>query len=88
MVLEALELAGGVKYLAERAIDTPGPFLALVGKVLPTTLASTDGSPIGMQLLAAQLVSAEIIQQRSAPPTIQHEPEHTVDLLDQPPPLE
>jgi hypothetical protein len=35
MVLAALDAAGGQKYLAERAIDTPGPFLALVGKCLP-----------------------------------------------------
>ena len=35
MILGALNDAGGQRYLAERAIDTPGPFLALVGKILP-----------------------------------------------------
>jgi hypothetical protein len=35
MILGALNEAGGQKYLAARAIDTPGPFLALVGKCLP-----------------------------------------------------
>lgn len=35
MILGALEDAGGQRYLAEQAIATPGPFLALVGKVLP-----------------------------------------------------
>jgi hypothetical protein len=35
MILGALEDAGGRKYLAEKAVDNPGPFLALVGKVLP-----------------------------------------------------
>ena len=39
MILAALESAGGVQYLADRAIDTPGPFLALVGKVLPLQIA-------------------------------------------------
>ncbi|MFM7009518.1 MAG: hypothetical protein ACKO0Z_09350 [Betaproteobacteria bacterium] len=35
MILGALEDAGGRAYLAEKAIDNPGPFLALVGKCLP-----------------------------------------------------
>lgn len=35
MVLAALDQVGGQKYLAARAIDTPGPFLTLVGKCLP-----------------------------------------------------
>ncbi len=42
MILTALSDAGGVAYLRARAIDTPGPFLALVGKVLPLTLGG-DG---------------------------------------------
>lgn len=35
MILGALEDAGGQKYLAEKAKDNPGPFMALLGKVLP-----------------------------------------------------
>jgi hypothetical protein len=35
MILGALDDAGGQSYLAARALDTPGPFLALIGKVLP-----------------------------------------------------
>ena len=40
MILEALEGAGGVQYLTERAKDpkTAAAFLSLVGKVLPLTL--------------------------------------------------
>ena len=45
-------------------------------------------TPSALHLLAARLVSEEIMRWRGDPPTIQHEPEHTVDLLDQPPPLE
>lgn len=41
MILQALDKAGGVQYLKDRAIDTPGPFLALVGKVLPMTVQGT-----------------------------------------------
>lgn len=35
MIIESLHKAGGVDYLMQRATDTPGPYLALVGKVLP-----------------------------------------------------
>jgi hypothetical protein len=47
-ILEAARMAGNpldekdpdglVKYLQKQAIDTPGPFLGLMGKVLPLTL--------------------------------------------------
>ena len=46
MILNALDQAGGVKYLKERALDTPGPFLALVGKVLPLQVTGDDGKPL------------------------------------------
>jgi hypothetical protein len=35
MILDALEQAGGVAYLARQADEKPAAFLALVGKVLP-----------------------------------------------------
>lgn len=38
MILAALDQAGGVDYLYQQALETPGPFLALIGKVLPTTI--------------------------------------------------
>lgn len=46
MILKALDKAGGVEYLQKRAIDTPGPFLALVGKVLPMTLVGDKTQPL------------------------------------------
>lgn len=46
MILEALEGAGGVEYLQQRAIDTPGPFLALIGKVLPMQVTGGGGGPL------------------------------------------
>lgn len=39
MVLRALNDAGGVEYLVKQARSTPGPFLALVGKLLPLNVA-------------------------------------------------
>ena len=45
MILEALDGAGGVDYLQERANDprTASAFLSLVGKVLPMTVANAEG---------------------------------------------
>jgi len=46
MILAALDQAGGVAYLHDRAKDTPAAFLTLIGKVLPTQIAGTapDGA--------------------------------------------
>ena len=43
MILSALDGAGGVEYLIKRANDpkTASAFIALVGKVLPMTIAGT-----------------------------------------------
>lgn len=42
-ILQAAERAGGTKgmvgYLQQQAVETPGPFLALLGKVLPMQVA-------------------------------------------------
>lgn len=50
MILKALDGAGGIEYLKERAKDprTASAFLGLVGKVLPMTIAGTgkDGAII------------------------------------------
>jgi len=37
MILKALDDVGGEKYLARQAIENPGPFMTLVGKVQPTS---------------------------------------------------
>ena len=46
MILGALDGVGGEKYLMQQAIENPGPFMALIGKVLPTTLASDPDNPL------------------------------------------
>lgn len=53
MILNALAGAGGVEYLKARAVDTPGPFLALVGKVLPLQVTGEDGkgAPMAVNLI-------------------------------------
>lgn len=46
MVLESLDVAGGVEYLVTQARDNPTAFLTLVGKVLPMTVAGDPANPL------------------------------------------
>lgn len=48
MILAALDRSGGVDYLVERANDprTASSFLALIGKVLPMTVAGDPANPL------------------------------------------
>lgn len=49
-ILKAAERAGGkaglVGYLEAQAKDNPGPFMALLGKVLPMQMTGPDDGPI------------------------------------------
>lgn len=49
MVLAALDEAGGVEYLKERAEDSPAAFLSLVGRVLPLQVTGEDGGPVKVE---------------------------------------
>lgn len=46
MILAALDEAGGKDYLVQQSEANPTAFLALVGKVLPMTVAGEDGGPL------------------------------------------
>lgn len=46
MVAQALDQAGGVDYLVRVAESNPGPFLGLVGKVLPIQVTGEDGGAV------------------------------------------
>ena len=46
MILGALDAKGGQKYLEQQADQNPTAFLQLIGKVLPTTLATDPNNPI------------------------------------------
>lgn len=49
-ILKAAEKAGGkegvIGYLAVQAEENPGPFMALLGKVLPMQVTGEDGGPV------------------------------------------
>jgi hypothetical protein len=66
MILGALNDAGGQRYLAERAIDTPGPFLALVGKILPKEIKADMDVKGSLDFKPATEYLNEIIQKINA----------------------
>ena len=46
MILGALSEVGGEQYLARQANENPGPFLTLLGKILPTQVTGDEGGPV------------------------------------------
>jgi hypothetical protein len=58
-ILQAAHKAGGeggmVEYLTEQAEKNPGPFMALLGKVLPMQITGEDGGPV--QITRIELVA-------------------------------
>jgi len=51
MILMALDGAGGIDYLRDRAMDSPNAFLSLVGKVLPLQVTGEGGGPLTVEIL-------------------------------------
>jgi len=61
-ILEAASRAGGgdiAKYLHAQAIANPGPFMALLGKVLPMQVTGEDGGAIKLETIQRTVVSAK-----------------------------
>ncbi|MDO9313384.1 MAG: hypothetical protein Q7T97_02425 [Burkholderiaceae bacterium] len=56
LVSQALEQVGGVDYLARVAETHPGPFLGLVGKVLPIQLTGEGGGAIQFERIVRSIV--------------------------------
>jgi hypothetical protein len=71
MILGALDGVGGVEYLQRQAEKSPGAFLALVGKVLPTQIAGA--APDGAIHVRYTWAKPE------PPPATADEPEPTTD---------
>jgi hypothetical protein len=59
-ILQAAEAAGGaggmVGYLTLQARENPGPFMALLGKVLPTQLANDADNPLTITVIEHRIV--------------------------------
>jgi hypothetical protein len=61
MILGALDKAGGEAYLMRQAQENPGPFMTLVGKVLPTTLAGDPDNPVAIEDVTAKRAAAKAL---------------------------
>ena len=60
MIATALSEAGGVEYLVGVAHSHPGPFLALVGKVLPLQVTGKDGESLKLELTGLSWLQSSI----------------------------
>ena len=58
MILQALQGAGGVEYLQERANDprTASAFMSLVGKVLPLQVTGEGGGAVRIESVVRRIV--------------------------------
>lgn len=58
-ILRAAEDAGNgdiVAYLSAQAVANPGPFMALLGKVLPMQVTGLDGNAIEVSVITRKIV--------------------------------
>ena len=51
MILGALSDAGGRDYLVRQAEASPGAFLSLIGKILPTQVTGDEGGPVAYTII-------------------------------------
>lgn len=61
-ILKAATDAGGgdmAAYLKQQALDNPGPFMALLGKVLPMQIAGDPDNPLRM-VTRVELVAPDV----------------------------
>lgn len=50
MIIGALNDVGGQKYLADQALKNPGPFMALVGKIMPHVVQGDPNRPLEVKM--------------------------------------
>jgi len=64
-ILKAADQAGGkaglIGYLKTQAKENPGPFMSLLGKVLPLQITGKDGGPIDTRNVTATDAELEAI---------------------------
>jgi hypothetical protein len=77
MLRESLELAGGVKYLVSQAAANPGPYMALIGKIIPQQIDATIRRELPqmtredlLELLESMRTAAELKHHRAQPPAL------------------
>lgn len=61
-ILKAATDAGNgdmAAYLTQQAIDNPGPFLSLLGKVLPMQVTGIDGGALEVSVITRRIVDTK-----------------------------
>lgn len=58
MIEQALTEVGGVEYLKVQAIENPGPFLGLVGKILPKDIYANVSGDVTITKIVREVVHA------------------------------
>ena len=59
MILGALDGLGGQEYLTRQGEENPVAFMALLGKVLPTTLAGDPSNPVVIQEITRRIIDPQ-----------------------------
>ncbi len=61
LILQALndQPGGGVEYLKRQAVESPGPFLTLLGKVLPTTITGDADNPVRVESIQRVIIDSK-----------------------------
>jgi hypothetical protein len=52
-MLDSFEKVGGVKWLANLAMNEPRSYAVLLAKIIPTQVEGADGGPVQIQVLTA-----------------------------------
>lgn len=55
-ILKSFEMVGGELYLAEQAIKNPGPYMALIGKIIPKDINAVIGGDLTINSITRKIV--------------------------------
>lgn len=62
MILKALEMVGGEKYLATQAKETPAAFLSLLGKIMPLQVTGAGGGPVKFERIERVIIDPQPVK--------------------------
>lgn len=80
MITEALENAGGVAYLERQANENPGPFLALLGRLLPREMhAEISGELTVRAEIRRELIDKLVVLMAPPPVALQEASQAAID---------
>ncbi len=81
MILGALTDVGGRDYLARQAVENPGPFLTLVGKVLPMQVVGDPERPLAIEFTWAPATPVATIVDTVDTPVVLDAEEAALEIM-------